>query len=915
MKKALNIFLAVLITFFAFPVSGLQTVAAEGKVYKDGTYSLPVGFYKFDAPEETSGANNFIEKTAQLVVNNGNYTVDITLKSGDAWHEFKVKSGNDFVDVQTVSENPEDNTRVVRFQVEDLEQPIHGKIHIIMGAYNEKYDIYIKFDASNIPLKDEEENTDGGGEGPGDGGNPDYEPAEDTRVVGNLITENEAEDVYEVNYDTGSQATKTYLLNPVKILVKDNDQYVQIQIKDSGVKFFKSLKFNGEEVIWSSTTEAPYVIQYKLKNGIDDTINVSMVIDTGFSVMPHDNISLWFDTKTLKMTKVSDKRVTSGFIAEASADSVEEYEYATDSNSTARQLLNPVKVLTKNGDKYLQIPISASGAGYFKSLKFNGEEVVWNSITNEPYYVQYKIPNDKTIWDKIDVSMIIDTPFGIMPHDNIKLWLENRINKIDFGQQTNVAPKDKLVLGTSGNYVKMPDNLPNNVKVKVTPQTDVIKKFKLNGDLDLAGEVYEFEFEGLEGFTGDFQLELAYDEAKYPTTKYKIDIYYYDPVKQEWIPQNGQVKDGKVIAVVNHFSTYGVFATQKPIDPTNLAEGYYKIDYKFLKSGTNDPSTTQGFTEGPAYIKVDNKGNIFVALTFTSADMIEYLEVNGTKATTLIEDKAQNKRVVEFKVNDITNKIAAKIKVNVPGFYNQEHDVDLEFDLDTIEAIDASQYPTKGSGTIPAPSKPANNAKDKDAKSGDKATKKAQSANKMKPDKVSTFDYVIYKADADEPSAANQFFAKPGYLLEKDGKKFIQLKINGWNYINWLKLKATNKDVDVVEVNGNTALIQFPFNGNLSEAIWLVMNLTVPGVYDGETYEARLVIDPDSLTEVDPEGYFIYQDVEKPSDFGTASKAEGDKKKQSGNPKTGDTSQVWFFTMLLIVSMIPLVINLRRRFA
>ena len=54
----------------------------------------------------------------------------------------------------------------------------------------------------------------------------------------------------------------------------------------------------------------------------------------------------------------------------------------------------------------------------------------------------------------------------------------------------------------------------------------------------------------------------------------------------------------------------------------------------------------------------------------------------------------------------------------------------------------------------------------------------------------------------------------------------------------------------------------------------------------------------------------------KPSDFGD--NGDGDKssdKKQSDNPKTGDTSQVIFFTALLIASLITLVIQIRRRLA
>src|SRR5699024_11849589 len=77
--------------------------------------------------------------------------------------------------------------------------------------------------------------------------------------------------------------------------------------------------------------------------------------------------------------------------------------------------------------------------------------------------------------------------------------------------------------------------------------------------------------------------------------------------------------------------------SSEPLDPKNLEEGFYKLNYTFLEKGKNTPSTMDGFTDGPAYVKGDKKGNKHVAMTFTNADMIKYFKVNDKNAKVLQE--------------------------------------------------------------------------------------------------------------------------------------------------------------------------------------------------------------------------------------------------------------------------------------
>src|SRR5699024_5348075 len=101
------------------------------------------------------------------------------------------------------------------------------------------------------------------------------EPTEapDERVVGKLLTEDEADAVYELNYETDSKATAGQLQNPVKLLEKNNKKYIQLQVNERGAPLFRSLQIEGKEVTWNSITEGPYTIQFELPGKLEDTLN------------------------------------------------------------------------------------------------------------------------------------------------------------------------------------------------------------------------------------------------------------------------------------------------------------------------------------------------------------------------------------------------------------------------------------------------------------------------------------------------------------------------------------------------------------------------------------------------------------------------------------------------------------------
>lgn len=165
MKKISKWFMPFLLAFlFVMPFTQTSLVEAASK-YKEGEYDLPFTVLKGDS-DESSMTNDYLVSPAKLVVKDGKNLVQLTLKNSSWWEEFSVASGG-----MTVLSD-ENDTRVVQFEVADLDQVLNSKIHVIVPDidYDNKYDVRFKFDASGIPVDGGSSNSDNSQEASGEKG-------------------------------------------------------------------------------------------------------------------------------------------------------------------------------------------------------------------------------------------------------------------------------------------------------------------------------------------------------------------------------------------------------------------------------------------------------------------------------------------------------------------------------------------------------------------------------------------------------------------------------------------------------------------------------------------------------------------------------------------------------------------------
>jgi heme-binding NEAT domain protein len=150
----------ILFASFAPSIAG----AAEANSLANGEYTIDFKVLK-DGTNETSVMNGYTAKPATVFINGNDTYVEVTLTQSDWIKVFQTRQNGTFVDAEVVSEDPEANTRIVRFPVEDLATKLDAYTHVVipMINYDNWYTVQFQFDETsltpvNVEQPGEEEN-------------------------------------------------------------------------------------------------------------------------------------------------------------------------------------------------------------------------------------------------------------------------------------------------------------------------------------------------------------------------------------------------------------------------------------------------------------------------------------------------------------------------------------------------------------------------------------------------------------------------------------------------------------------------------------------------------------------------------------------------------------------------------------
>ncbi len=134
--------LAAMILTFSLITSPAGTVFAE---IADGSYQVNYEM-KEKSSDSTSIADGYFTSPATLTVKDGVKHIQLTLTGSDMIKSLSAPSGP----VSVVSEG--DNTRVVKFKVDDLSKPLNMEMHIVVpDMYDTTHTARAVFDVSSLP--------------------------------------------------------------------------------------------------------------------------------------------------------------------------------------------------------------------------------------------------------------------------------------------------------------------------------------------------------------------------------------------------------------------------------------------------------------------------------------------------------------------------------------------------------------------------------------------------------------------------------------------------------------------------------------------------------------------------------------------------------------------------------------------
>lgn len=159
--KTLYPLIFILTVSFSILFLNVKQVVAETDLQKieDGVYSMD--YVILHAQNDSASiANDYFEKPAYLIVREGERYIRFEINHSNWTKELQAPLGDEFIDVQVISEDEKEDTRVVQFKLDrDLNEPLEFKMHVLIETMDPVYDhrYTIRFDFDMESLKELEE--------------------------------------------------------------------------------------------------------------------------------------------------------------------------------------------------------------------------------------------------------------------------------------------------------------------------------------------------------------------------------------------------------------------------------------------------------------------------------------------------------------------------------------------------------------------------------------------------------------------------------------------------------------------------------------------------------------------------------------------------------------------------------------
>ncbi|PFC37433.1 NEAT domain-containing protein [Bacillus cereus] len=652
MNRYTKIIVAMFLMIFTF-VSTLQPLAVQAATkLADGEYSIGFKVLK-DTSDEESMMNQYSVSPGTLKVKDGKKKVSFTLTNSSWITKFETEKAGKLVATNVISEDKEKDTRVVEFDVEDVEKVLNAKVKVDIDFlnYHHEYDVRIAFDQNSItPIhveqpneKEDPANKPDPNEKPDPSQKPDQKPDPDQQPNSNTITDGAYSIPFKVLKDQTDEESKmnTYMVNPGVLKVENGKKKAIVTLKSSSlIKNFQTEKdgtFVDAKVVSEDTEKDTRVVEFEV-NDLSKKLNTKVFIEMASRnyKQTHD-VQLLFEQDKLEQIKNEEKQ-----------PEVEKPEAEKPEVEKPDENKKPDAETIKDGEYSIN----------FKALKDQTDEIsMMNTYTKSPGVLKVKDGKKYVSFTLTNSSWIT------------KFEFEKNGSFVD----AHVISEDKKA-DTRLVEVEVPDlSKKLNAKVKV--------------DID-SMNYHHF-----------YDIQFAFDKGSIKP----LDSQGGNDNQGENDNQGGnsnQDENNKPRVIV---------------DPENLVDGQYDITFKVLKDKTDEISKMNDYVVNPAKLIVKD-GKKYIEMTLKNSAWITKFQAENNElfadAKVVSEDKNANTRVVQFEVEDLFKKLNAKVKVDIDEMnYHHFYDVQIQFDTNNIGALGTIKEEPKNEPKNPVTTPKVDNVK------------------------------------------------------------------------------------------------------------------------------------------------------------------------------------------------------------
>ncbi|MEG2294687.1 MAG: NEAT domain-containing protein [Carnobacterium sp.] len=372
---------------------------------------------------------------------------------------------------------------------------------------------------------------------------------------------------------------------------------------------------------------------------------------------------------------------------------------------------------------------------------------------------------------------------------------------------------------------------------------------------------------------------------------------------------------------------------EKPTEPTELADGTYKVPFTAKHATEEKASSMQKYFDNPVWLKVEN-GKKTIAMNLNDSKTVTSFqtEVGGSLVETGIvsKDEAQNSRIVTFDVPNLTTDLNAHVayQVDMGGgkLYNGQANFRLLFDSTQAVGIQSSEFPS-----APEPEKPVTPV------DPEKPTDPEKPINPVKPADPTNLEnnhqysvnFSVMKADESEKSMMDQYTLKPGIIKVEKGQPYLYLTLKSSHWIKTFKTEQNGLWSDAAVVSNDTEkdyrVVKYPIaNGfaktkaqtrvtitdmpglNYDEEYTVSINLDATSLKDitGQTPPVQLPTSPTTNGKVEPANEGTPEKLAKPN-FLSANVASAQESKpvtKTKNVQTSDSASIAIYSFIFILA-------------